>query len=217
MDELLHDALGCNFKYGVNPEEYFLHNFRHKDAAIRETYLPKSLKDQLIMKQLGENMKKAFVELKDKYKFYQIARKYFKREAYSITNNSDIKGFEAFVSNHPRFIAKPIQGRYGKNTAIYNIEDYDGNVTRLYDALLSIASEWIVEELIEQDYRMAEWNPTSVNTIRIPSFRTKNGIQILYPFFRMGRKGSVVDNAGSGGIMLSVDAQVLLRSVSAEG
>lgn len=207
MDVLLRDALKCNFKYGVNPEEYFMHDFRHKNSTIRETYLPKSLKDQLIMKQLGDNMEKAFVELKDKFKFYQIAGNFFMREAYSITKESDIKSFETFVSKHPRFIAKPIQGRFDKNTAIYNIDDYDGNVARLYEVLLSIAGEWIVEELIEQDPRMAEWNPTSVNTIRIPSFRTKNGIQILYPFFRMGRKGSVVDNAGSGGIMLSVDAK----------
>ncbi len=208
MSELLLDTLKCNFKYGVNPEEYFIHDFRHKDSKIRETYLPKSLKDQLVIKQLGDKMKIAFVELKDKYKFYQIAGKYFKREAYSITKDSDIKDFEIFVSKHPRFIAKPIQGRYGKNTAIYNIDDYDGNVARLFGVLLSITSEWIVEELITQDSRMEEWNPTSVNTIRIPSFRTRDGIQILYPFFRMGRKGSVVDNAGSGGIAVSVDAKI---------
>lgn len=205
VNKLMADALKSHFVYGVNPEEYFIHDFRNKTPETRATYLPKSLKDQLVLEQLGKNKDKAFIELKDKFTFYKIAGKYFNREAFSIKSKEDLHGFVSFVNRHSRFIAKPTQGRYGKNTAIYDLADYDGNVTKMFDSLLSTNNEWIIEELIKQDPRMAEWNPTSVNTIRIPSFRTKNGVQILYPFFRMGRKGSIVDNAGSGGIMVSVD------------
>ena len=71
---------------------------------------------------------------------------------------------------------------------------------------MNIADDWIVEELIVQDARFSEWNPSSVNTIRIPSFRTANGIFVFAPFMRTGRKGSPVDNGGAGGIMVSIDS-----------
>ena len=66
---------------------------------------------------------------------------------------------------------------------------------------------YILEELIQQDERMSKWNPSSVNTVRICSFRKHDGsTEQLFPFFKTGRQGSVVDNAGQGGVYASVDA-----------
>lgn len=204
---LTKDIVKSYLLYGVNPEEYFLHGFRNLSDVQRKTYLPKALKDQLVIKQIGEKSDKAFVELKDKYEFYKLAKPYFKRDACSLKSRNDYSAFKMFVEKHNRFIAKPIKGRYGSNTSIYNIADFNGGAEFIFEHLMGITDEWIIEELIEQDARMAEWNPSSVNTIRVPSFRTKSGIQILAPFIRMGRKGSVVDNAGSGGIYATLDAE----------
>ena len=52
---------------------------------------------------------------------------------------------------------------------------------------------------------MCKFNSSSVNSVRIPTFRTKDGIQIFGTFMRMGREGSVVDNAGAGGIFVRID------------
>lgn len=207
--DILSDLLVCFFLYGANPEEYFLHGFRNKNAEQRSKYVLKALKDKTIMKQLGENMNQAFIELKDKYQFYKLTKKYFKRDVCQLKKNADLEPFHKFVLKHKRFIAKPIQGRYGKNTNIYDIGDFP-SVNELSEELLSASNEWVIEELIDQDERMKSWNPTSVNTIRIPSFRTKEGFKILIPFLRMGRKGSIVDNAGSGGIMVPLNNQGII-------
>ena len=66
---------------------------------------------------------------------------------------------------------------------------------------------YICEELINQDSRLATFNESSVNTVRIPSIWAKSEAHILYPFLRTGRKGSVVDNGGSGGIFALIDAE----------
>lgn len=58
-----------------------------------------------------------------------------------------------------------------------------------------------------QDAAMARWNSSSVNTIRLCSFRNNNDVSIAYPFIRVGRKGSIVDNGGQGGIFASIDIQ----------
>lgn len=205
MMEIKKDMLNCYYLYGINPEEYLIHAFYEKSKDLREKYISKKVKDENIAKQLGKNHEKAFVELKDKYLFYQLTSQFFKRDVCKVNGKEDFDSFSSFVKSHPRFIAKPLSGRFGKGTCIIDMSN-DDNVEAMFDSLLK-EDRWIVEELISQDERMAVWNESSVNTVRIPSFRTKNGIRIMRPFFRMGRKGSVVDNAGNGGIFFSLDAE----------
>jgi hypothetical protein len=45
-----------------------------------------------------------------------------------------------------------------------------------------------------------------VNTVRVPSIWNGSEALIFYPVLRTGRKGNVVDNAGSGGTFALVDA-----------
>ena len=63
-----------------------------------------------------------------------------------------------------------------------------------------------MEEVIHQTEEMASWNSTSVNTVRMPSFITASGeYHLITPFLRAGRAGALVDNAGSGGIVVGID------------
>lgn len=52
---------------------------------------------------------------------------------------------------------------------------------------------------------MASLHPKSLNTVRIPTIRYDDRVEIIHPFLRMGRGDAVVDNAGAGGIMGNVD------------
>ena len=52
---------------------------------------------------------------------------------------------------------------------------------------------------------MAQFNPTSINTIRTALVNTEDGIQMLFAEMRTGRKGSIVDNGGSGGVLVPID------------
>jgi hypothetical protein len=66
---------------------------------------------------------------------------------------------------------------------------------------------WIIEELIQQDPSISSFNSSSVNTVRFPSFKHGNKIVQKYPCIRFGRQGSVVDNAGQGGVFASIDIE----------
>ena len=54
---------------------------------------------------------------------------------------------------------------------------------------------------------MAQFNPTSVNTLRIATYRnvTNGNIEVLGAVLRVGSKGAFVDNACSGGSFISVN------------
>ncbi len=65
---------------------------------------------------------------------------------------------------------------------------------------------YVCEELIVQSSQMAALHPNSINTIRITTILTdNNNVVVFYPFLKVGQKGSFVDNAGSGGIIVQID------------
>lgn len=124
-------------------------------------------------------------------------------------HEDDKEQFMAFVNKHPRYIQKPLMGQCGRGTAIVDIASINNAALHNVFSTLLVEGGYILEELILQDEWAVRWNPTSVNTVRIPSIRTNvNGqyeYTILQPYFRTGRYGQVVDNGGSGGIFVSVD------------
>lgn len=74
--------------------------------------------------------------------------------------------------------------------------------------LLHIQSDdFQIQECIEQSDFTASFNPTSVNSFRIMTYRsvTDGTIHVPNLFFKIGGKGQVVDNAHGGGVMCGVD------------
>lgn len=67
----------------------------------------------------------------------------------------------------------------------------------------------IFEALIKQTAQFASFNPSSVNTVRFMTTLYPNGeAKIIATFIKIGRAGSCVDNAGSGGnVDVCVDVQ----------
>ena len=192
----------CYYKYGINPNEYFLHRFFEKDKCIRKTYISK--RDKNIYCRLAEGQKSnPILQLNDKGYFYSMVKDWFKRDVCVVKNKQDYNSFMDFIKTTPSFIAKPLSGSWGAGCKIYR------NANELvFSELEETGGGWILEELIEQDDRMATWNSSSVNTVRICSFRKKDGsIEQMFPFFKTGRMGSEVDNAGQGGVYASVDAK----------
>lgn len=202
LNRLKRDMIRCYFMYGINANEYFVHRFEKRTKTERQRYMSK--RDKNYACRLVEGGLETFNVLNDKYNFYQIAKPFFKRDVCKITSISDLDEFLAFASNHKRCIAKPISSSWGNGCKIIDIE----NPRETFNLLLE-KDKWIIEELIVQDDRMAAWNKSSVNTIRICSFRQNigGGIIQIYPFMKTGREGSVVDNAGQGGIYMSISSK----------
>lgn len=62
------------------------------------------------------------------------------------------------------------------------------------------AEPLLFEEIVTQTAQMASFNPSSINTIRIMTALYPNHeVKIIATFLKIGRAGSDIDNAGSGG------------------
>lgn len=199
------DIILCHFKYGTNPTEYFCYGYPTKNDSERATYLPRYQKDCLLVKQMHGKHQTAFEFIKDKNAFYEAMKNFFRREACRVERREDKKTFCELLYKCSRLMVKPTRGGCGSGIEIISLSDYE-SAEEAFDKLLAKGG-YIAEEVVEQDPRIAKWNASSLNTFRIPTFRTKEGIKIFYPSIRIGRAGSIVDNAGAGGTFAAIDAE----------
>jgi len=113
-------------------------------------------------------------------------------------------------SNLKEAIIKPtLGGTWGNGVKLIQsadgiIKDTGGSVNDLFS---SYKQSFIVQERLEQHPDLAKLNPTSLNTIRVMSYRRGDEIVILYAIIRIGRNGQVVDNETAGGIKADIDLQ----------
>ena len=79
---------------------------------------------------------------------------------------------------------------------------------------LNSSDRIVCQEVLRQHEVLNRVNPTSVNTIRIVSFLFNGKVNILSSVLRMGRNGSRVDNASSGGIVCGIKPNGQLKNVA---
>lgn len=194
----------CRKIYKTKPEEYFLFGFRNLSSEQRGAFLPDMIKDGALSKVVGFDVFSK--ELKDKYNFYKLAGKYFKREAMLVNckRGANLEEFRRFANRHSDLFVKSNTLSKGRGTGVYHITS-DSEADDVYAILAKSGGEWIVEEKIVQALSMAQWNESSVNTVRLPAILNDDCWTPFSPVMRTGRKGSVVDNAAQGGIITCID------------
>lgn len=115
------------------------------------------------------------------------------------------------VVNYPKdIIVKPTTNTtWGKGVILLSCENRTAETVRhFFD---EYKEDFSFEERITQHSDLASFNPTSLNTIRMVTYRRLNGeIKFLYALQRFGGRGAVVDNASAGGnfVALSGDGVV---------
>src|SRR5690606_25247014 len=99
-------------------------------------------------------------------------------------------------SNINDVIIKPsLESIHGSKVASFvsenGITDKGIKVEELFN---SYGKHFIVQERVKQHEGMSALNPTSVNTVRLFTYRRGNTIELLYAVVRIGRKGKIIDN-----------------------
>lgn len=111
---------------------------------------------------------------------------------------------EAFeiLSKHTQFVVKKsIDSGGGKGIKLYNGFN---NIEQIFQ---NHGKDFIVQEKAEQSEWFARFNVSSINTIRIMTYRSviDEKVHVIQALFRMGKQESFVDNQSSGGIACGVD------------
>lgn len=75
--------------------------------------------------------------------------------------------------------------------------------------LESFSDDFVIQEAIIQHPDLAKFNPTSVNTLRICTYRSVKDerIEVTGALIRIGKQGEIVDNAHAGGCFVGIDLE----------
>jgi len=99
--------------------------------------------------------------------------------------------------------------------------DSDGDITvaQFVDEKLDLrpGNPRLIEEYLVQDPDYGAFNPSSVNTIRPWTIIREGRARTLFAYFRMGRRGSLVDNIWAGGIVAPVDLETGRMAAAHDG
>lgn len=202
------------------PEEYFIIDYEHLSQKERREFVPNN-EYFLFMKSFVRQEARDITD--DKWKSYQFMAEYYKRKAFLLPapSGANIDDIEAGLRNFlvscggvtQDFIIKPLSLACGIGVKRLTIESSFGK-----DFVSSLMSEYpdgaIIEELIRQSSGLGQYHPQSINTVRINTLKTNDGVQIFLPYLRIGRRGKIIDNTNNGGILSSIDLQTGLLSAA---
>ncbi len=204
IHKLTDDIIKCWLQYKALPYEYFLFNFRKRNASERWEFETDMDRIDTLCKITPPQV---FVEeIKNKYNFYLLTKPYFKRNAIKIDKQSSVDEFVDFIHKHGSVFIKPLDTSKGEGIRSFAYID-DESSRHCFSELQEEHPAWIVEERIRQAAEMAQWNESSVNTVRVPTFLCNDKFTVIWTRMRTGKKGAIVDNLGSNGIVVSVDPQ----------
>ena len=134
---------------------------------------------------------------------YNANRVFFDGEGKELTREEAI---DALMACGKDTILKPSVETFGGRGVI----KVSGQINRQdYEALFDqYHYDFTIQKLVEQHPVMAQFNPTSVNTVRVVTYRDFQGKRkVLYSCMRFGGEGSVMDNVCSGGGYTGVNVE----------
>ena len=131
---------------------------------------------------------------------------------YNLLKHAEIDSYlKEMAGLHDRLVLKPSRQSSGVGVQILQKNDKGVLVNNKGKTLsLQILDEdyganYLLQECVVQSDYMAQFNPSSINTIRIAIYRNENGeVNYMSAVLRIGAKGADVDNAHAGGVFCGV-------------
>lgn len=151
------------------------------------------------------NKPEACKKFRDKSTFNREFHEYIHRDWLDLRVNNSFEEFQLFVQKHPIFMVKPqfLEGGRG----IHKVEIKEStDIKKVYDKLKK--EEALLEEIIEQCEELKEFNPSSVNTIRVVTLLdAHNKVHVMSGVLRMGTRNNCADNFHTHGIAATIDVE----------
>ncbi len=104
-------------------------------------------------------------------------------------------------------IIKPSLQEGGKGVQLFSVENgrtsiHGMTIGELFDCY---HEDFVIQKRIVQHPDMAKLNPTSVNTLRLLTYRFESEVVVLYAVVRIGKSGMIIDNESQGGISAKIN------------
>ena len=203
---ILIDEIYCGLKYQAGYMDYQEFEFYLLNKKQRKTYLTRGKNNQLVSRY---NDKNYWHILQDKVEFNETFKPYLKRDFIDLRESS-FNDFKKFCKGKKTVVAKEIDNCGGKGISKIELTK---DLESIYKKL-KISKQFLVEEMIIQNKKVAELNPSSVNTLRLFTFFDGKEAHVINCIFKIGNNG-FVDNFSSGGMytFVGMDGKTLVPAI----
>ena len=203
--------------YGKRLPDYLWHEYYYtRNGIFSEKYIPNYILSEINAKMYNLHISKAF---DDKNLYYTIFPDICKPSAFLKCINGYYYDKEKTISketakktcnNIGKAIIKPTfcscNGDKVKHIDICN--GIDKRTGKSLDKLMDeYEPNFVIQDVVQQHPELDKLCPTSVNTIRIVTYRRDMEIVVIYAVMRIGKFGSEVDNTSAGGMTCSIDEE----------
>lgn len=192
--------------YGSGINDYFQYKFYKRRHIDKKTFIVYRKRMKIIKTMNAEIDRRIF---DNKTTFNKTFSAYIKRNWLDMSTTS-LEEFKNFCRCNNKFIVKPSDGSHGKGIRIESVKGKE-KIKPLYNELKR--ENALIEEVITQHRELREFNPTSVNTIRVVTLlKNSEEVEIKTANFRMGNGERFADNFHHNGIasLLDVDRGIVI-------
>ncbi|MCR5041601.1 MAG: hypothetical protein K6C36_05795 [Clostridia bacterium] len=190
-------------KYGFTFREYMLYDFEHRTPEEQFEFISDEERID-IADRLNTDRSKEI--LGDKFKTYEVFSEFFNRDL-CMVHAGEFDKARSFISRHSGFVAKALDDFGGFGIFVCKPGEAGSSDLVTHELFKRFPDGFLIEEYLINRPEFAAFHPASLNTIRIPTVRFDDRIELCHPFVRIGSGGAVVDNASSGGIMGAIDPE----------
>lgn len=181
--------------------EYAKFHFHDKSIAERRGFVSDRERNMLLS---AVNTEESIAVLDDKLLTYEKLSDLYGRDMISISSEKDWFRFKRFFDNNDAAVIKPRFDSLGKGIKLIRRSEIS-NMQKTFIGLIDEYRRFLMEGFIDAAPEIRALNPDSVNTVRIIAYFDGADTSIWSCSMRIGHAGSFVDNAGAGGITVSVD------------
>lgn len=197
------DMFDAGKKHGFSFSEYLIYDFENKTPEEQYAFLSDK-EHAALCKSI--NFDEAVEVLNNKFETFRRFRHFFGRELCLVLPD-DTAAFPGFAKAHPSLFIKPNADWGGFGALRVDVAEDDDLDALLAGLLEKYPEGFLAEERLQNGEPFRSLHPVSLNTVRVPTVKLPSEVKVVHPFLRIGKGGSVVDNAAAGGIMGLVDPE----------
>lgn len=183
---------------GVYSPKYIPTSLYYTDiiGRINQMKFERAYSDKNITELLLHGVKQPDTVLKNLNGYYYVDGQAVDRaKAVDVCKDMDDVIIKPALQSHGSGVKK-----FSSKLGVTSIKDM--TIEQLFD---SYKENFIVQKVVHQHERMNALNPSSVNTIRILSYRSGMEVLVPYTVIRIGRQGWDIDNETAGGISTKIN------------
>lgn len=201
---------------GRNVSLYCHEYFYSRTGIFSKEYIPTDLYNVELLTRANrigyssvygdKNLTEVFLrDVRQPHTFLKRMNGYYYFEGEAISEEEALRRCE----NLKDVVIKPSLSTQGKGIQILTITNGQTNHDGMSLQLLfkQYGKNFQIQERFKQHELMNALNPTSVNTIRIVTYRSGNEVLLIYAVVRIGKMGSVIDNQCAGGISTIINEE----------